>query len=345
MLKIYIIIGLSVLALIFFISSHMFAPTLVIKIIPDGFKPDELTVNQGTVVRFINEDMVDRWPASDFHPTHEIYPEFDPKVPIPPGKSWQIKVTKDESFRYHDHLYPHRKGLVVVKNAKTAVENKQSQNLNKEGEYQNIKQMAEKLGLQETREYILNMYKNDTSKARKAHDTAHFFGKLTFELEGLSGLGICGAEFGWGCHHGFTEAAFLNGLDKLNQIEEGCKRKSECIQGLGHGIASYFAAKDLAGSLKSCDLLSDDQKYCYEGVFMSFASDAPASFYAGDDLLFPCSKVEAQYQQSCAQSLPAVLVKRRHMTPEEVVKACQALPSHLTRAACINGKLIIPTSP
>ena len=54
------------------------------------------------------------WPASNIHPTHMIYPEFDAKRPVASGKDWSFTFTKKGTWRYHDHLNPEATGTVVV---------------------------------------------------------------------------------------------------------------------------------------------------------------------------------------------------------------------------------------
>src|SRR3989344_2985529 len=87
---------------------------LIIRMTVNGFEPKELTVTQGDEVIFINNDEADRWPASNFHPTHTLYPEFDSLKGIPPGESWKAKFEKVGAWRMHDHLFPHMTGTIVV---------------------------------------------------------------------------------------------------------------------------------------------------------------------------------------------------------------------------------------
>ena len=47
----------------------------------EGFYPEEITIQKGEVVRFVTERDKEFWPASNLHPTHEIYSEFDSKEP------------------------------------------------------------------------------------------------------------------------------------------------------------------------------------------------------------------------------------------------------------------------
>lgn len=79
-----------------------------------GFEPSTLTVEKGTKVIFRNDEIKDRWPASDPHPAHSIYPEFDPKVPIKSADQWLFVFDKVGEWNFHDHLYPEFKGTIKV---------------------------------------------------------------------------------------------------------------------------------------------------------------------------------------------------------------------------------------
>lgn len=80
----------------------------------DGFNPETIKIKKGTKVTFVNEDEVARWPASDLHPSHGIYPEFDPKTPVKPGESWSFTFDKVGEWEYHDHLSPYLIGKITV---------------------------------------------------------------------------------------------------------------------------------------------------------------------------------------------------------------------------------------
>ena len=75
----------------------------------------EMTIKQGEVIEFRNEGGEEYWPASNIHPSHGIYPEFDPQRPIKLGESWFFKFDRIGSWRFHDHLYPKEiKGVITV---------------------------------------------------------------------------------------------------------------------------------------------------------------------------------------------------------------------------------------
>lgn len=80
-----------------------------------GFSPQKIEVNQGDTVVFTTNLQTPFWPASDLHPTHEIYSEFDPQEPIEPDKSWSFQFNKVGTWNFHDHLNPFFRGQVIVK--------------------------------------------------------------------------------------------------------------------------------------------------------------------------------------------------------------------------------------
>jgi plastocyanin len=80
-----------------------------------GFSPRDITVAKGQTVTFVNNSTHDMWPASDDHPTHTIYPEFDPKRRIAAGDSFSFVFEKVGTWEYHNHLQSSQTGSVTVK--------------------------------------------------------------------------------------------------------------------------------------------------------------------------------------------------------------------------------------
>lgn len=79
-----------------------------------SFEPDMITIKKGDRVTFVNSDNKSHWPASDIHPIHGIYPEFDPKRPIKRGESWSFTFSKVGHWRFHDHITPSTTGTIIV---------------------------------------------------------------------------------------------------------------------------------------------------------------------------------------------------------------------------------------
>lgn len=79
-----------------------------------GFQPNEIRVRRGSMVTFSSTEDNKYWPASDSHPAHGIYPEFDPERPLEPGESWNFTFEKEGSWGFHDHLRSYFIGTVHV---------------------------------------------------------------------------------------------------------------------------------------------------------------------------------------------------------------------------------------
>jgi plastocyanin len=89
--------------------------SVVVHVTGDGFEPRSVEVGAGETVAFENVDDEGHWPASDDHPTHELYPAFDPKKPIQPNTSWGATLDRPGTWKYHDHMNPTLTGEVAVK--------------------------------------------------------------------------------------------------------------------------------------------------------------------------------------------------------------------------------------
>lgn len=73
----------------------------------DGFSPKEVTIAKGSTVNFINKSQMPLWVASDPHPEHTDYPEFDviygrdqyPRM----GEDFSFTFEKVGTWKYHSH--------------------------------------------------------------------------------------------------------------------------------------------------------------------------------------------------------------------------------------------------
>lgn len=111
-----LVVLLVILGYVFYysyFSNNEVYPDFIVTMSDEGFFPNSITINKGTKVIFVNKGVNLHWPASDFHPTHGIYPEFDPLKGINLGEEWLV-VLKSGKWHYHDHLYPNLTGTVEV---------------------------------------------------------------------------------------------------------------------------------------------------------------------------------------------------------------------------------------
>ena len=87
---------------------------VVIEMTSDGYIPDEIKITKGTKVTFKNSDTFYHWPASDLHPSHNQYSDFDPRKTIEPGQSWSFVFDKVGEWGMHDHISPYMLGKITV---------------------------------------------------------------------------------------------------------------------------------------------------------------------------------------------------------------------------------------
>ena len=88
--------------------------THTVEISEAGYSPDRLEILVGDSIEFVNSGEFDHWPASNIHPTHELYSDFDAQRPILPASSWTFTFFRAGLWGFHDHLTPQNTGEVVV---------------------------------------------------------------------------------------------------------------------------------------------------------------------------------------------------------------------------------------
>ncbi len=88
----------------------------VIRFDGQEFSPEEVTIAAGESVTWINDSEDPMWPASNDHPTHQVYDQgaFDPQKGVLSGESWTFTFDEPGDWEFHDHLYPTAGGVVHV---------------------------------------------------------------------------------------------------------------------------------------------------------------------------------------------------------------------------------------
>jgi plastocyanin len=89
---------------------------VVVVLTSQGYEPSDLTIPVGTKVTFTAMTGKPHWPASNLHPTHEQYPEFDPQRPLEPEESWSFVFDKPGRWDFHDHIRSYFAGTIYVTN-------------------------------------------------------------------------------------------------------------------------------------------------------------------------------------------------------------------------------------
>ncbi len=274
LLFILFVINLSIFSILGFAKKGT-----TISMTETGFEPSEVSVSAFSTITFRNDDIVPRWPASNLHPTHEEYAEFDPLKEIGPGESWTFTPQKSGVWKFHDHLNPHMRGTLTVKESSKIAGffqqylslssviarinnfnplNEETQELedttqatillnkNEKEQYAILKSTAQKSGAIKAWALVTDTYSTNPGGQGPVHDLAHYAGTLLFEELAFEGIRACNPLFAFGCYHGFLDAAFAKDLKDLPKAEEACLKVGP--QGTGpyasciHGIGHGIAS-------------------------------------------------------------------------------------------------------
>jgi len=90
-----------------------------------GFSPEQVTIEQGETVTWVNEGGPGMWVASDVHPSHSEYDGTSTQQHCQDGSSdtfdscsaqerYSFTFEKTGTFRYHNHQQAGHVGTVVV---------------------------------------------------------------------------------------------------------------------------------------------------------------------------------------------------------------------------------------
>ena len=345
----------------------------IIYITSEGFAEKEITIPVGGTVTWINTDVKEHWPASDFHPTHTIYPEsgiencgkkkestiFDACKGLMKGEKYSFTFTQVGSWGYHDHLFPSLTGLIRVvspKDNQTKIEEEVSLPIPLperfralEGNTQaKILNTMSKDNPKKGWEYLKRSFVLNGEMLGEGHTLAHIVGKNAYTKNGFAGIEICDPTFGYGCYHGVTEQFLINeGPEKIREAMDTCRRlfpsesqKNQlpyysCIHGIGHGLMTWNGLV-LKKALFDCDRLDQqEQSYCYDGAFMEFSSSAlPQNYFDKENLWGMCIDLDKKYAMGCARHLPLMLNRTFLMTKDDTIAFCKTAPTKILRDGC-----------
>lgn len=286
----------------------------------NGFEPNIATIRPNTEVVFENVGEEEHWPSTDNHPTHSLYdgtsleehcgyeasPTFDSCGPISAGETWSFIFKKAGTFTYHDHLWPHLKGEIIVEEEDKinffsrfldffrqifvsfmGREKKSALNseITEKEQYQNLVTRYEDLVLERNpREAIQALEEEsllDSTVFAVCHDILHQIGHTAYKKYGsFQGAVQFQSDFcNSGYIHGIFESFFESGGDSSKGLAEQCGQYAsiggrpfdlwQCHHGVGHGFM-YLTGGDLDKSLALCEsgLGTEGKSSCQNGVFM-----------------------------------------------------------------------------
>ena len=283
------------------------ADTHTITLTEKGFVPEELVIKQNDTVVFKTDRGEPFWPASNLHPQHSIYPDFDPKKPVSPNETWQFTFSEAGRYTYHDHVFANYRGLIIVLSPEqeaTGVSAMQSADVNECAKFTEIPEkqqcwdeqlqfVLETNGIDVAFDYFLQLYETEPDIPKECHGWGHTLGEAAYDIykdgDELN-LRPETAYCGYGYFHGFL-GALITDTGRVQDTREFCVYVAEqlegqvrgvldnCVHGVGHGTTAmlleegnyngdFIAVGDEA--LKICELIytdSNDLENCYDGVF------------------------------------------------------------------------------
>lgn len=287
----------------------------------EGYSPARLEVPLGARVAFVNSADIPMWTASDPHPVHSDYSDFDPKKDYLKGEVYTFQFSKAGTFAFHNHEKSLHRGIIRVVD-----KNRPMPNIDKTLTFQ-----------LEIREKLLSMLKpgdpgsifsmidtieKDPILANDCHDVSHDLGHKAYEMYGFSGamtfndpnrLGhtsvddICAG----GYMHGILEEVFLHQPELKDNPRPICEaipenNRDSCFHGVGHGLM-FVNKRDIPVSLAACKGLNDFtyEHRCYEGVWMEMFWGETAHAGAGSlgwnlrEPLQKCVQAEETEKPTC----------------------------------------------
>jgi len=334
-LVILIILGVTTLVLHF----SFLSPKNTVVLTEHGFSPREITVSVGDTVTFVNKRDKYFWPASDFHPTHTTYQEFDAQSALAPHSSWSFTFERTGLFKYHDHLAPFYFGIVRVKDEQGNV----IDNCTDRGgdlacwQDQIFVTLAEN-GISGAYDKIAELYEHEPTFASSCHFIAHNIGLSSygFFLEDSESVvspkaSACASGF----YHGFMEA-YLGATGDVVSAHDTCKyigealgdeapdARLQCYHGIGHGAIELLIAEQgifnsvgdmVSEALKQCEKASsgDEERFrCASGLYNGIANFYINGEYGLDiaksDPLLLCRQQEKDlYKEACYGNMNSVL--------------------------------------
>ena len=224
----------------------------------------------------------------------------------------------------------------------------QPRDINQDGNFQSfsflqqesvLRGKAEIQGARYAYEFLKNAFQE--TPPPEIHNLAHVIGEYAYNEGGLSGIGLCGQDFLFGCYHGFfIELVIHEGSGVLQKSKEACASLPHgsylpCIHGVGHGVFDYEG--NLMRSLEQCTFFTkEDEFYCQTGVFMANVMDL-TFFKEGEVTLEICKEVEEKFKPACyvEQSVGVYLGNRNDLTAS--LRACKEVTQEHYRSLCFRG--------
>jgi len=326
-----------------------------------GFTPGTLEVPLGARVTFQNHSDIPLWAASDPHPTHTDYPEFDAQKDYLPGQAYTFQFTKSGTFGFHNHERSLDRGIIRVTDHVHDLGNIDKTIVASQRVVRDKYLALLQPGQPESIFTLLDTIEADQGLSSDCHDIAHDLGHRSYELYGFSGAmtysnptrlshtsadDICAG----GYIHGILEELFLHQPELKTAPAGICAgipeiNRGSCFHGIGHGLM-FANRRDVPVSLGTCQTLGriDYIHRCYEGVWMEMFwgntehAGANSLGWTLEQPLTPCKNAVMDEKPACFLYAHLGYLRTHHYDFAGVVKLCdQSGLGQKDESYCLKG--------
>lgn len=375
----FVFLGLLSLVLFkrnFPISSSTNGNSFVVEITASGFSPEMVKIRLGDRIRWVNKDTNDHLPASDPHPTHEFLEAFEPLQALTQGVSWEFTFNEAGEWLYHDHLFPHRRGIIIVESKSNQkifskltfwlkgifqdaalspgeIPPELKELLNEKDTKRQakiVRAMAERYGPKQALEV---MKRSGLPYTGETHLLVHAIGDVAYERYGDGALKVCDESFLSACFHGvIIHALGKEGMGGVSRMVKQCKDSgplvfTQCSHAAGHGFLAWKNYEILEG-LGLCDRLGELDNAiplfsCYDGVFMENifgvhdGVPSPNRMVKEGDPYYPCNAVPQKYRKGCWANQATLMYQQFKGNLREVAKHCDAVAEKEYKETCYHN--------
>ena len=333
-----------------------------------GFVPSRVVIEVGDSITFKTAIGKDFWPASNSHPTHDLYPAFDPKRALKSVESWTFIFDRAGVWGFHDHLHSDVHGTVIVRGSdggsiSACTRQKNAATLKPECWAAEIAGLLAIKSLTAAFDTIRGWYEKDPEFRKNCHDVMHIVGSQAYKEFSNSQTTIDRPETsycGYGFYHGFMEEMlFEKGLGEYGDARTYCEKVSAttlaasgpCYHGIGHAVFdsldSSLWGNDAAmvgSAVKTCEAVLPSEyarARCLSGVFNALANAYSARTYRltfRDSEPIPiCRTMKALYQPFCYMELGNGYIRDKNWDTQQSFRFIKSLPNPSARLAVITG--------
>lgn len=356
----YVIMVLVIVVLVFYgyVTKVVSVEEVIVRYTDTGFIPAQITVHIGDSVIFENVSSKQMWPASNLHPSHLEYPEFDSQKPIAYGESWRFTFTKEGMWGYHDHLVSSQEAFITVIGSLGVADCGDGGNEScLRSDFESVFRTE---GLDAAFSRMADVYASDPNFVQSCHGIAHALGVLAYGEYAKSRhieLTERAAYCGYGFYHGFMEV-LLQKTGKPEEARDFCvyaqsvlyKKTIDalgaCYHGIGHGAvdggdprAWGNATEIVRPALQLCQEITGEKDIealgsilfrCVTGTYNGLEVLARDEKYLLEEInknpFEFCTTQPASYQGACYTNMIPALLRLTKNNYEEAFEYVKEIP-------------------